>query len=66
MTFIIERILLLKRRGNFSNDWLMKLPRMARAIEKLLFHGAESFSAYSDLKTLPGRMREIASRLAPK
>ena len=52
--------LLQLRKPNAPQDWLKKLPQMAKRLEESLYRGASSFQAYSDESTLKQRLQQLA------
>lgn len=48
---------------NPTSDWMVKLPHMAKEMEKELYRVAETREVYSDLSTLRERLRQVATTL---
>lgn len=54
--------LLKARKPNPTQDWLDKLPQMAKRIESSLFKSAPDFRSYSDTTTLNHRIQQLAKK----
>ena len=46
-----------------SNDWLLKLPQMAKKLEEALYFGASSSADYGDQRTLKHRLQQLAASM---
>jgi hypothetical protein len=57
---------MLKKDKNGSPEWLNKLPQMAKQLEVSLYRNAQSFEAYTDMKTLKQRLQMIAMEVSRK
>lgn len=55
--------LLQARKPNAPQDWLSKLPQMAKRLEETLYRQAASFTEYSDASTLKNRLQQLAMRM---
>jgi len=58
--------LLRQRKTNASQDWLRKLPQMAKRLEESLFRSATSFEEYNDASTLKQRLQQLAHNIGMK
>jgi len=58
--------LLRQRKPNAPQDWLNKLPQMAKRLEESLYRSAASFAAYNDGNTLKQRLQHLARNIDPK
>ena len=52
--------LLQARKPHAPQEWVNKLPHMARRLEESLFRNAESFPHYQDAATLKRRLQNLA------
>lgn len=52
--------MLQQRRPNVTQDWLEKLPRMARLFENTFYHEADSLSEYADSTSIKHRLQQLA------
>jgi len=57
--------LLRQRKPNAPQDWLKKLPQMAKRLEESLYRSASSFHAYTDGTTLKQRLQQLAQQINP-
>jgi len=57
--------LIQNRKPNAPQEWLKKVPSMARRLEEPLYRCARSFKAYADSRTLKGRLRQLAQQINP-
>lgn len=57
---------MLKKDKNGTNEWLNKLPQMAKQLEVSLYRNAVSFQAYMDMSTLKTRLQQIAVEVSRK
>ena len=55
--------LLQARKPNAPQDWLNKLPQMAKRLEETLYRTAPTFIAYNDANTLKQRLQQLAMRM---
>jgi hypothetical protein len=55
--------LLQARKPNAPQDWLNKLPQMAKRLEETLYRTAPTFAAYNDANTLKQRLQQLAMRM---
>jgi hypothetical protein len=55
--------LLKARKPNAPQDWLNKLPQMAKRLEDTLYRTAPTFAAYNDASTLTQRLQQLAMRM---
>lgn len=55
--------LLQARKPNAPQDWLNKLPQMAKRLEETLYRQAASFAEYSDASSLKSRLQQLAMRM---
>jgi len=65
---MIARIvqLLQQRKPNAPNEWLKKLPQMAKRLEESLYRSAKSFEEYNDTSTLKQRLQQLAVNIGMK
>ncbi|KAG7373114.1 histone acetylation domain containing protein [Nitzschia inconspicua] len=57
---------MLKKDRSGSQEWLSKLPQMAKQLEVSLYRNARSFDAYMDMNTLKQRLQQIAVQVSQK
>merc|ERR1711884_611708 len=57
--------LIQNRKPNAPQEWLKKVPSMARRLEEPLYRCAQSFKAYADSRTLKERLRQLAQQINP-
>lgn len=55
--------LLQARKPNAPQEWLNKLPQMAKRLEETLYRSAPTFIAYNDANTLKQRLQQLAMRM---
>jgi len=55
--------LLRQRKPNAPQEWLNKLPQMAKRLEELLYRSAPSFDSYNDVNTLKQRLQQLAMNI---
>mmetsp|Transcript_7569 Transcript_7569/g.10469 ORF Transcript_7569/g.10469 Transcript_7569/m.10469 type:complete len:207 (-) Transcript_7569:167-787(-) len=55
--------LLRQRKRNAPQEWLNKLPQMAKRLEELLYRSAPSFDSYNDVNTLKQRLQQLAKEI---
>jgi len=58
--------LLRQRKPNAPQEWLNKLPQMAKRLEESLYRAAPSFEAYKDVNTLKQRLQQLAMNIGMK
>jgi E1A/CREB-binding protein len=58
--------LLRQRKPNAPQEWLEKLPAMAKRLEESLYRSAPSFDAYNDINTLKQRLQQLAMTIGTK
>merc|ERR1712238_653417 len=58
--------LLQQRKPNAGQEWLKKLPQMAKRLEESLYRSAPSFEAYNDVTTLKQRLQQLAINIGKK
>eukprot|EP00980_Cylindrotheca_fusiformis_P006205 scaffold1327_cov124-Cylindrotheca_fusiformis.AAC.9 len=58
--------LLKQRKPNAPQDWLKKLPQMAKRLEESLYRSAKSFAEYNDANTLKQRLQQLAHNIGMK
>ena len=58
--------LLRQRKPNAPQEWLNKLPQMAKRLEESLYRSAASFDAYNDISTLKQRLQQLAMNIGMK
>eukprot|EP00571_Detonula_confervacea_P015865 CAMPEP_0172301040 /NCGR_PEP_ID=MMETSP1058-20130122/3011_1 /TAXON_ID=83371 /ORGANISM="Detonula confervacea, Strain CCMP 353" /LENGTH=1734 /DNA_ID=CAMNT_0013011029 /DNA_START=299 /DNA_END=5503 /DNA_ORIENTATION=+ len=58
--------LLRQRKPNAPQEWLNKLPQMAKRLEESLYRSAPSFDAYNDISTLKQRLQQLAMNIGMK
>lgn len=58
--------LLRQRKPNAPQEWLDKLPAMAKRLEESLYRSAPSFDAYNDINTLKQRLQQLAMNIGSK
>ena len=58
--------LLQQRKPNAPQEWLNKLPQMAKRLEESLYRSAPSFEAYKDVNTLKQRLQQLAMNIGMK
>jgi len=58
--------LLQQRKPNAPQEWLNKLPQMAKRLEESLYRSAPSFEAYKDVTTLKQRLQQLAMNIGMK
>jgi E1A/CREB-binding protein len=58
--------LLQQRKPNAPQDWLKKLPQMAKRLEESLYRSAKSFEEYNDASTLKHRLQQLAVNIGMK
>jgi len=65
---MIQRIvrLLQQRKPNAPEDWIRKLPVMAKRLEESLYRNAVSFEEYNDANTLKQRLQRLAMNIGYK
>ena len=52
-----------QRKPNAPQEWLKKLPQLAKRLEESLYLSAPSFEAYNDLNTLKQRLQQLAMNI---
>ena len=57
--FLSSVQLLRQRKPNAPQEWLEKLPAMAKRLEESLYRSAPSFDAYNDINTLKQRLQQL-------
>mmetsp|Transcript_9580 Transcript_9580/g.11848 ORF Transcript_9580/g.11848 Transcript_9580/m.11848 type:complete len:1772 (-) Transcript_9580:280-5595(-) len=55
--------LLRQRKPNAPQEWLRRLPGMAKRLEESLYRSAPSFDAYNDFNTLKQRLQQLAMNI---
>jgi hypothetical protein len=55
-----------QRKPNAPQDWLKKLPQMAKRLEESLYRSAKSFDEYNDASTLKQRLQQLAHNIGMK
>ena len=63
---LISVHLLKQRKPNAPQDWLKKLPQMAKRLEESLYRSAKSFDEYNDASTLKQRLQQLAHNIGMK
>jgi E1A/CREB-binding protein len=58
--------LLQQRKPNAPQEWLKKLPQMAKRLEESLYRNAPSFDSYNDVATLKQRLQQLAMNIGLK
>ena len=58
--------LLQQRKPNAPQEWLEKLPQMAKRLEESLYRTASSFDTYNDGSTLKSRLQQLAMNIGMK
>ena len=58
--------LLQQRKPNAPQEWLRKLPQMAKRLEESLYRSAKSFEEYNDSNTLKHRLQQLALNIGMK
>lgn len=58
--------LLQQRKPNAPQEWLKKLPQMAKRLEESLYRSAKSFDEYNDASTLKNRLQQLAVNIGMK
>jgi len=58
--------LLQQRKPNAPQEWLKKLPQMAKRLEESLYRSAKSFEQYNDASTLKHRLQQLAVNIGMK
>lgn len=58
--------LLQLRKPNAPQDWLKKLPAMAKRLEESLYRGAATFQQYNDESSLKSRLQQLAMNIGAK
>jgi E1A/CREB-binding protein len=58
--------LLQQRKPNAPQEWLKKLPQMAKRLEESLYRTATSFEEYNDANTLKHRLQQLAVNIGQK
>ncbi|GKY91017.1 hypothetical protein MPSEU_000074500 [Mayamaea pseudoterrestris] len=58
--------LLQQRKPNAPQEWLKKLPQMAKRLEESLYRSAKSFDEYNDASTLKNRLQQLAINIGMK
>jgi len=58
--------LLQQRKPNAPQEWLKKLPQMAKRLEESLYRSAKSFAEYNDANTLKQRLQQLAVNIGMK
>lgn len=59
-------LLLQQRKPNAPQEWLKKLPQMAKRLEESLYRSAKSFAEYNDANTLKQRLQQLAVNIGMK
>jgi E1A/CREB-binding protein len=59
-------LLLQQRKPNAPQEWLKKLPQMAKRLEESLYRSAKSFVEYNDANTLKQRLQQLAVNIGMK
>lgn len=59
-------LLLQQRKPNAPQEWLKKLPQMAKRLEESLYRSAKSFAEYNDAGTLKQRLQQLAVNIGMK
>jgi E1A/CREB-binding protein len=59
-------LLLQQRKPNAPQEWLKKLPQMAKRLEESLYRSAMSFDEYNDASTLKQRLQQLAVSIGMK
>ena len=59
-------LLLRQRKPNAPEEWLKKLPQMAKRLEESLYRSATSFAEYNDANTLKQRLQQLAVSIGMK
>jgi E1A/CREB-binding protein len=59
-------LLLQQRKPNAPQEWLKKLPQMAKRLEESLYRSATSFAEYNDVNTLKQRLQQLAVNIGMK
>lgn len=57
---------LCQRKPNAPQEWLAKLPQMAKLLEESLYCSAPLFEAYNDINTLMQRLQKLAMKIGMK
>lgn len=58
--------MLQQRKPNAPQEWLKKLPQMAKRLEESLYRSATSFAEYNDANTLKQRLQQLAVNIGMK
>lgn len=58
--------LLQQRKPNAPQEWLKKLPQMAKRLEESLYRSAKNFDEYNDASTLKNRLQQLAVNIGMK
>ncbi|GMI42377.1 hypothetical protein TrCOL_g11584, partial [Triparma columacea] len=58
--------LLQQRKPNAPEEWLLKLPQMAKRLEESLYRSAADFDSYNDVSTLKQRLQALAMSIGLK
>ncbi|GMH70233.1 hypothetical protein TrST_g12427 [Triparma strigata] len=58
--------LLQQRKPHAPEEWLKKLPQMAKRLEESLYRSAANFEAYNDVQTLKQRLQALAMSIGHK
>jgi len=58
--------LLQQRKPDAPQEWLKKLPQMAKRLEESLYRSAQSFVEYNDTNTLKFRLQQLAMTIGQK
>lgn len=58
--------LLQQRKPNAPQEWIKKLPQMAKRLEESLYRSAKSFDEYNDAGTLKMRLQQLAVNIGMK
>ena len=58
--------LLQQRKPHAPEEWLKKLPQMAKRLEESLYRSAANFEAYNDVTTLKARLQQLAMSIGMK
>ena len=64
--FLSSVHLLQQRKPNAPQEWLKKLPQMAKRLEEYLYRSAKSFEDYNDTSTLKPRLQQLAVNIGIK
>ena len=58
--------LLRQRKPNAPQEWLNKLPQVAKRLEESLYRSSPSFEVYKDISTLKARLQQLAMNIGMK